>query len=959
MKVELKRAITWIMLVVMVFTAALSCAALADTVSTGDVSLSTAGISTYETVFQAADATATVVGKDYFEFIVGDKEQDAPDGFTGVASGEISASKLPEIESYAFEYAYVDAETNKITDVALYNGNVYYRTEGGNVAGVVLKNGEKISLVYSVPFTQYDVEYVINVTDAKVAAAGTFTASPKAPLAKDKDFEFSYTMPKSVASATFKVEVQNADGSYTELTGITLKQNGSTYTGTIPYAKITGNLRITATETPKTNYTLTLTGSNAAYKTTGNWAELWQERQNSPVSMEMSCAEASFQLHGRYQWSTEDKALNKIAITLTAEDGTKSVVNLLLPMSGLKTDEQNVNGMTFVVECTEGDSSIEEKYNRAEPTDREISWRDDKYKKCSTRTYTVTIKNCYENISIDVNFQDITEKEIWLLKLDGVDPIYSEEAITGDGWPNADKHLWNAGGTNYINDKNFGGEMTFYVRAQDGYEFADGDGVTLKAYNGTTETTITAVKLEKLSTPVTKDVTYTHSFTIDTKNWHGYKNSRTSYYRWTIELKASKKVYSYQVKYDLNGGSGSFDTINVTESAFTVSDAIPTLEGKVFAGWKAELSDGTEVILMPGEASTVEKYAAVETTENNVNLKVVTLTAKWAEETESVAIPYTIKVTLYDYAGNVEKDSPYTLIETAYLNNQLLVFDERLETRLQQEMQDTSFKLTDYPVRKGEPTGTVKENTVIELCYYRQATINYVAVPENGGTVSSSTETLKPIKKDTTAAGSTATAAAGFRFDGWYTDAACTTKVPDSWVDASGKIKPEMPAGGWPQTTTYYAKFVQDTTTVTVTKKIEGNFGDKSKTFTFEYKRANDASWTTVNNIGNNGTFVIGEVSLGSTLLIREKTEGYVGSVGSSGCTAVGATDGEYYTATVTIPQTITEGTSLTVTFTNTNEVDVDTGISLDSLPYILILAVVVLGAAAVVIRKRKNRDDY
>lgn len=958
MKVELKRAITWIMLVVMVVTAALSCVALADTVSTGDVSLSTSGISTYATVFQAADATATVVGKEYFEFVVGGKTQDAPESFTGVASGEISANKLPEIASYAFEYAYVGAETNKITDVALYNGKVYYRTEGGNVAGVELKENEKISLVYSVPFNQYDVEYVIQVAGTEDKGAGTFTASPKAPLAKDKDFEFSYTMPKSVASATFKVEVQNADGSYTELTGITPTQNGSTYTGTVPYAEITGKLRITATETPKTNYTLTLTGSNAAYKTTGDWEKLYQVTQNS-VTVKMSCAKASFQLHGRHQWDHEGKSLNKIAVTLTAEDGTKTVVNLLLPMYEQETDEQSVNGITFTVKRTASSNT---------EVDKTLNEKGHQDSACSTPTYTVTIKNCYENISIDVNFQNIKNKEIWLLKLDGVDPIYSKEAIQGEsGWQNDDKHLWDAGGTNYINDENFRSasyngytSMTFYVRAQDGYEFieANGDGVTLKAYNGETETTITAVKLEKLSTPVKKDgVTYTHSFTIDTKNWHNLTNA-DKYYRWTIELKASKKVYSYQVKYDLNGGSGDFETFDVDESAFTVSEDIPTLEGKVFAGWEAELSDGGTVTLMPGEASTVEKYKAKEKTENNVNLKVVTLTAKWADKTESVAIPYTIKVTLYDYAGNVEKNSPYTLIETAYLGNELLVFDERLEARLQAEMKDEDFTLTAYPVREGEPTGTVKENTVIELCYYRQATINYVAVPENGGEVTPSSETLKPIKSDTTAAGSTATAYDGYRFDGWYTDAACTTKVPDSWVDADGKIKPVMPESGWPQTTTYYAKFVQDTTTVTVTKVIAGNFGDKSKTFTFAYKRANEENWTQVTGIGNNGTFVIEDVPLSSTLWISEKTEGYTGSVGGIGCKVTGAPDDDYYIAKVTIPQIIAENASPTVTFTNTNEVTVDTGVSLDSLPYILILAVVVLGAAAVVIRKRKNRDD-
>ena len=62
--------------------------------------------------------------------------------------------------------------------------------------------------------------------------------------------------------------------------------------------------------------------------------------------------------------------------------------------------------------------------------------------------------------------------------------------------------------------------------------------------------------------------------------------------------------------------------------------------------------------------------------------------------------------------------------------------------------------------------------------------------------------------------------------------------------------------------------------------------------------------------------------------------------------------DGEYKKVTVTVLD------SDKVTFTNNKEAVPDTGVLLDSLPYVVILAVVVLGAALVIVRRRKHRDD-
>ncbi|MGN1019017.1 MAG: InlB B-repeat-containing protein [Aristaeellaceae bacterium] len=118
----------------------------------------------------------------------------------------------------------------------------------------------------------------------------------------------------------------------------------------------------------------------------------------------------------------------------------------------------------------------------------------------------------------------------------------------------------------------------------------------------------------------------------------------------------------------------------------------------------------------------------------------------------------------------------------------------------------------------------IEEGTEVQLniitFYYteKEATINYVVVgPDGCGTVSPTSETLKVLTG--TAQGSTPTANENFKFVGWYTDAACETLVDSTWVDANNKITPvKADNTAWVNGTTYYAKFVVDKATLTISK---------------------------------------------------------------------------------------------------------------------------------------------
>lgn len=114
-----------------------------------------------------------------------------------------------------------------------------------------------------------------------------------------------------------------------------------------------------------------------------------------------------------------------------------------------------------------------------------------------------------------------------------------------------------------------------------------------------------------------------------------------------------------------------------------------------------------------------------------------------------------------------------------------------------------------------------EEATLNIITFYyteNEATINYQVVgPDGCGTVSPTSETLKVLSG--TAQGSTAAANDGFRFVGWYTDAACQNAVTanDGTVQ-DNKFTPAKTEGTPWTDATYYAKFEPATTSLTIIK---------------------------------------------------------------------------------------------------------------------------------------------
>ncbi len=140
--------------------------------------------------------------------------------------------------------------------------------------------------------------------------------------------------------------------------------------------------------------------------------------------------------------------------------------------------------------------------------------------------------------------------------------------------------------------------------------------------------------------------------------------------------------------------------------------------------------------------------------------------------------------------------------------------------------------------------------------------------------------------------------------------------------------------------------------TVTIKKVVTGPMGDKNKKFTFNYSIDDGAVQSFVLADGESKAL---SLKRGSKLVVNEvdyKEDGYevIVSVDSGDENEVTVNSGTYKVTSLS--------QNTLITFTNNKDGIPDTGILLDSMPYVLILAAVVAGAAFYFIRRKKEDED-
>ena len=289
-------------------------------------------------------------------------------------------------------------------------------------------------------------------------------------------------------------------------------------------------------------------------------------------------------------------------------------------------------------------------------------------------------------------------------------------------------------------------------------------------------------------------------------------------------------------------------------------------------------------------------------------------------------------------------ESPITYVDdkimTYHLDGLLLIHDAT-HINVQFMVQDAGKNTFDLVNDYGGAYTVQKQGDSIQL--------NTIARPDVKR--DDQTEAVCPETK-TTADGTV------YTFKGWYTDENCTQKADF----VNGTISAD---------TTFYAKYVPASANLTVTKTVTGKLGDTNKAFTFTITKADGtAANITDTNIEiseadrakvewkGNGQFTLKD---GASIIFKNLPSGqykvvednYSGEKYETSYVVDSGTPENRREASVTI------GTDAkTIAFTNNCTLQPDLGVLLDTLPYIVILAVVAGGVALLMLRKHRKEDD-
>ena len=246
-------------------------------------------------------------------------------------------------------------------------------------------------------------------------------------------------------------------------------------------------------------------------------------------------------------------------------------------------------------------------------------------------------------------------------------------------------------------------------------------------------------------------------------------------------------------------------------------------------------------------------------------------------------------------------------------------------------------------------------------------------------------------------------------FDGWYPENDAGTGPDETAAITKWPYEvseDELTNYGGDRVVNFYAHYKKATSNVTITKQVTGLLGDTNKEFAFNVSiTQNNAACTgvtakkgdqTVSDLTNftlkhNETVTLENVPIGATITVKESAPGEHYTVYSTGysdgknggrdvtftygavantATASDADEADLMllsmdedTAVDTDAVALADATDKTVpnnaiTVTNHCTLFPDTGVLLDTLPYIVILAVVAGGVALLMLRKRRKEDD-
>lgn len=653
-------------------------------------------------------------------FVIVDKNGDTPTGaptsFT-VITGDIAAASVPEITGYDFVNATINGIEVKSVGTLTYEGKnyIYYTTEGSStgLAAMVLGENEKIQLNYELQRETYNITYEVTGDNSGINADDIFGTDKPVTVKNGDSYAFRVTIPRG-----YEAEILVNDEPQGEL-GIEPTYQGDdsvisvvgeptelTLSKTYEITNVAGNQTVTVRLTRRENYSFS--------------AKLWTQTRyasdNGTPRADFGTKERTFNAENGSAtiWTFTTRTSNTWILDGLQINGTK----LNIPYG-----EYNQGRFSPVSQTTTLPSGTVVTVT-LEDVERENvgSWWDPEYR--FRRTYSISISNCYENITItggNLNASGWTE--VISDRLTGVEfQVYDQQTGNSQGtWKNLEQsEPFGVGSRNDTSKNYWFNTQGLRFRLLPGY-------VNPQVTYGTT----TGIENNDLNNLIT------NTNTPDDEGWYYVTISGQNNNSITM-LRIEAELGYYDVSYDKGNYSGngqvnlpSYDDGNyniVNNSQIIVSNTIPTDSSNayVFDYWTLEGyvdDDGNPIQISPNQVLNLEDVAEYA---NIVNGQyVLPLEAHWVDASTAEQITYTIQFVVEDENG--------TVIETVDKGNYQAPRGSTII--LDTESEEVRQFLKEHPEYVLNETKTVRYNSNIQagkvLTVYFTKAVTDVTIEKN------------------------------------------------------------------------------------------------------------------------------------------------------------------------------------------------------------------------------------
>lgn len=659
--------------------------------------------------------------EEYFTLSGNDGVQ--PESFI-VKTGDISATTVPSITGYDFVNATIqtgegDIEVKAVGMLDDDDGKtyIYYTTDGSStsLAAWVLDEGKTITLHYEPHRDTYDINY--EVTDRSQSVDTIYGTDRPETVKNGESYAFRVTIPRGyTATVSVNGQEQGKLGIEPTYTG-----NDSTISvsGEPSSLTLSGIYEIQDVDAAQ-NVTVTLTKRNSYAFSAELWTQTRYTQDDGTSRADFGQTEKTFQAVSEDEWAE-------------LWSFTTNTINARWMLDSLQ-----INGTKLNIPYRVGGSA---ETTLSSGTVVRLTY---KRNYSEQRTYSISVSNCYENITVTGgNLNSTTWNEIILDRLTGVTFQMIDRTQSNKSWGTLEQsEPFSVGEAGTERNYWFPGE-----RVIEGGHWEWGEWVPDK-----TETIKRGLRFALLPGYVNPTITYGTLNGIDTGDLNNkVVNLSTSpeydaatgqyWYYFDVEdqgrdnyqtlLRIEAEVGQYTMTYNegtLETAGGQIEDLPEDSEVYNIIDnnqilisnqtPVDTTGNNMFDYWTLEGyedGDGNPIPITPNQVLNLEDVAEYAQQAEGINYT-LPLVAHWVDASDTEQIQYTINLILRDGTDNG------TIVSTEYPKA-----PEGNTVIIQKDAQEIQNVLSQNPTYKWDDTNEryysdVNAETVINLYFVKNTT---------------------------------------------------------------------------------------------------------------------------------------------------------------------------------------------------------------------------------------------